>query len=268
MTNLPNLQGPKVIGYGKGTFSIGELIHQDNFTNLDNWVIQIEKKEADLKPEIIIENNTLELFTPLRGCSAWFKNKLKGPITIVYKVICPTSRLCGTDVAVRDINNFWHCQAPLGFDSVLKDPRFDGKFPSYSPMNGYYASTGGGGKVANRTTRFRLYPRVVDGEDVPHIALQDKDENEKYLITPDFEHTIQLVACDDIAQYIVDGEIVYQIKSGDRVSVGLQTPDGMKFSEEIYNSDNFPIYTKGYFGFRMTTCHHIYSDFKVYRLDV
>ena len=63
----------------------------------------------------------------------------------------------------------------------------------------------------------RRYPREVDGKPVEHVALNDKDEQPDYLITPDKVMTVQLVAYDDVIQYIVDGKLNYQIARGDRI---------------------------------------------------
>ena len=111
-------------------------------------------------------------------------------------------------VQPRDINNFWLATDPVDPDRGLFDSdRYTGKFSSYDKMHGYYASTGGGGAVANLTTRMRRYPREVDGKPAEHIALNDKDGQPGYLITPDKVMSVQLVAYDDVVQYIVDGKM-------------------------------------------------------------
>ena len=63
----------------------------------------------------------------------------------------------------------------------------------------------------------RRYPREVDGKPAEHMALNDKDEKPGYLITPDKVMTVQLVAYDDVIQYIVDGKLNYQIRRGDTI---------------------------------------------------
>ena len=50
------------------------------------------------------------------------------------------------------------------------------------------------------------------------MALNDKDGKPGYLITPDKVMTVQLVAYDDVIQYIVDGKLNYQIGRGDKDS--------------------------------------------------
>lgn len=61
----------------------------------------------------------------------------------------------------------------------------------------------------------------------------------------------------------MDGKLVYEITYGD--TVRLKTADG-NFKEVKYTRDRFPAYNEGFFGFRLTTTHHVYSNFRVYRL--
>lgn len=114
----------------------------------------------------------------------------------------------------------------------------------------------------------RRYPRELNGKPADHIALNDKDGKPDYLINPNKSMSIQLVAFDDIIQYVVDGKLVYQIRFGNTIFVERQDENGKTITEEkIYDRDQFPVYNEGYFGFRMVDTHHIYSNFKVYRLE-
>ena len=114
----------------------------------------------------------------------------------------------------------------------------------------------------------RLYPREVDGAPTPHIALNNKDGRHGYLINPDQVMKVQLVAYDDLVQYIVDEKLIYQMKCHDRVSVEERGKDRKARSvKTLYSPDRFPTYKEGYFGFRMVGTHHIYSNFKVFSLD-
>ena len=142
-------------------------------------------------------------------------------MTITYDVICPTHQPPITGVQPRDINNFWMASDPEDPDQGLFDrARYDGAFGSYDKMYGYYASTGGGGaKAANLTTRMRRYPREAGGKPAAHIALNDKDGKAGYLITPNKVMSVQLVAYDDVIQYIVDGKLIYQIAGGDQIQI-------------------------------------------------
>ena len=141
--------------------------------------------------------------------------------------------------------------------------RYDGGFGSYSKMNGYYASTGGG---RNTTTRMRRYPREKDSQSVDHLALKDRDGQREYLIPPGKLMKVQLVAFDDLVQYIVDGKLVYQIAFGDKVTVEKRVNGKKQEGTAVYDADEFPFYQSGFFGFRMVGTHHVYSNFRVYEL--
>ncbi len=258
---------PTIAGYGVDKFEAGKLLYSNDFSNLDDWVVQIQSVEGYPEPYVKAVDNVLDAFLPGRGCTIWNKNKFKGRIAIIYNVFCPEQTADIDGVRVRDINNFWHATGSKANPNLFDDDVYTGAFGTYHQMNSYYASTGGGGgSKGNETTRFRRYPRIVDGKNVDHIALNDKDGKEEYLITPGKIHTVQLVAFDDIIQYIVDGKVVYQIKYGDEVTVETRDNGKIEQHKAVYNEEDFPVYDKGYFGFRMVRTHHLYSDFRVYRL--
>lgn len=261
---------PIVAGYGAETFTIGKLLYETDFSDTENWTLQIqEQKDPNLKERIKIEDGIMDLYMPSMGCTAWLNKKLSGPIAITYEVRCPEETDNGDSIQARDINNFWHCSDPRVFDANLKetDTHYNGGFGSYNEMQGYYASTGGGGHKGNQTTRFRRYPRQRDGADIPHIALNDKDGNPDYLVTPGKWHTIQLVAHDGMAQYIMDGKVFYEIKYGTPITVE-SNKDGKKVAtEQLYTREEFPSYNEGYFGFRLVRTHHQYRNLKIYQLD-
>ena len=257
-------EGPHVLGHGVGLFTAGEVIAEENFETLENWVVQKEDRSGAALAKIGVKDRKLDCFVPGRGCTIWFKKKFKTRVTITYDVLCPTSDPEIGGLRPRDINNFWMCSDPEDPNQGLFDSKkYTGSFKTYGKMHGYYASTGGG-KVSSPTTRMRRYPREVDGKPSRHIALKNKDGRLGYLINPDQVMKIQLVAYDDLVQYIVDGKLVYQMKYDDRISI----EDGKGRSVEgAYAVERFPTYKEGYFGFRMVGTHHIYSNFKVYALD-
>ena len=268
--NKPHIQPtPVVLGDGLERFKIGPEIFRDDFSNLENWVVQIQEKEGFVELSVVARNNTLDCLLPSRGCTVWLKKKLPSRITITYDVICPTPNPPISGVHPRDINNFWMASDPVDPDQGLFDStRYTGAFGSYDKMNGYYASTGGGSNAkANVTTRMRRYPREVDGKPKEHIALNDKDEKPGYLITPDKVMKIQLVAYDDLVQYIVDGKLIYEMSQGDTIQIEDRNEEGNRIkSEGRYDLDRFPVYDEGYFGFRMVGTHHIYSNVRIYSL--
>jgi len=162
----------------------------------------------------------------------------------------------------RDLNVFWHASDPTEEQNELfNSMSYTGKFSSYDKQKGYYASTGGG---ANTTTRFRRYPREEKGVAVQHIALTSRDGDSEYLIQPSRTYTIQLVAADDLIQYLVNGRVVYEIQEGENIQI--QRPDGSTYMT-TYSIEDFPPYTSGWFGFRLLKSHHQFHHFSAYQLE-
>ena len=262
-------KSPSVLGKGLERFQIGKVLHRDDFETLERWVVQIEKNDRFPEPKVVAENGELNCRLPGRGCTIWFKEKLKNRLTITYDVVCPSfpnSDIKSTGLQPKDVNNFWLASDPADPAAGLFDSsRYDGGFNSYHKMNGYYASTGGG---KNTTTRMRRYPREKDGLAVEHIALNSRDGKPEFMIVPDRLMQVQLVAFDDLIQYIVDGKLVYEIAYGDDVTTEkvLQRKKKVR-SVGHYAPEAFPFYREGFFGFRMVGTHHIYSNFRVYELD-
>lgn len=261
-------QEPVVLGHGVGLFKTGGVLFADDFDNAENWIVQLQDRSGPAPAKVGVRDNKLDCYVPGRGCTIWFKKKLKTRVTITYDVVCPTPEQAIEGLRPRDINNFWMCSDPVDPEQGLFDSKkYTGAFKTYDKMQGYYASTGGG-KSTNPTTRMRRYPREVDGMPAPHLALNDKDGRLGYLINPDQVMKVQLVAFDDLVQYIVDGKLVYQMKNDDRVAVEERGEDGGARSVQAsYSPERFPTYKEGYFGFRMVGTHHIYSNFKVYALE-
>jgi hypothetical protein len=259
-------EGPDVLGHGVGLFKVGPLLAHDDFENLDNWVVQVQERSGAESAHVEARDNSLDCLLPGRGCTVWFKKKLSTRVTIIYDVLCPTHEPAIKGVQPRDINNFWMATDSDDPDQGLFDSeRYTGEFSSYDKMHGYYASTGG---RDNQTTRMRRYPREVLGKPVKHVALNDKDERPGYLITPDKVMSVQLVAYDDVIQYIVDGKLNYQIRRGDRIQLEGRDSEGRPVQlDAVYDLDQFPVYAKGYFGLRMVGSHHIYTNFRVYALE-
>ena len=257
--------GPVVLGRGQELFEIGPLLAQDDFEDLGDWVVQVQPGKKAPPARVQVRDNTLDCLVPGRGCTVWFKKKLKTRVTISYDVICPTPEKVTKELMPRDINNFWMATDRDDPEGGLFDAeRYTGDFGAYNKMNGYYASTGGG---KNTTTRMRRYPREVSGTPTAHLALTDKDRKKEFLITPDKKMSVQLVAYDDLIQYIVDGQLVYEAAAGDEIQIETRDGKGKRqFEKAVYDLKKFPTYLEGYFGFRMVGTHHIYSNFRVHAL--
>ena len=257
---------PVVLGRAVERLQVGKLLHRDDFDSLERWVVQIEEKDGFPEPKVAIENGTLDCRLPGRGCTIWYKQKLKNRLAITYEVVCPKLEAGSKSFLPRDVNNFWLASDPVDPVSGLFDAeRYAGDFISYHKMNGYYASTGGG---KNTTTRMRRYPREKEELPAKHIALNDRDGKSEYMISPGKTQRVQLVAFDDLIQYIVDGKLVYEIAYGDDVATEKVLGRRKKQQgNERYDAETFPFYQEGFFGFRMVGTHHIYSKFRVYQLE-
>ena len=256
--------GPVVLGRGVNLFEVGPLVTKDDFENLDRWVVQVEENEDFPEAKVVAREGVLDCLLPGRGCTIWFKEKLKTRMAITYEVVCPEPEEGMRGVAVKDVNNFWLASDRKDGEKGLFDSsRYTGSFPSYNKMSGYYASSGGG---KNTTTRMRRYPREKDGRSIEHIALKERDGQKEFMLTPGKKMKVQLVAFDDVVQYIVDGEVVYEMAFGDEVAVERFRRGERRDGIDDYDDDEFPFYKEGFFGFRMVGTHHIYSKFRVHEL--
>lgn len=256
---------PVVLGYGVGNFRVGKLLAKDNFKTLDDWVVQIEDRGGFPEASVQAKDGTLDCLVPGRGCTVWYREKLPTRIAITYDVVCPTHDPAIRGVEPRDLNQFWMATDPADPEKGLFDEsRYSGKFTDYDKMHGYYASSGG---RKNTTTRMRRYPRSKDGKPVPHVALNEQDNHPGYLIQPNRKMTVQLVAYDDVVQYILDGRLVYQYRQGDSVELEDRDSDG-KIVQRMtqLGPESGVAYREGFFGFRMVETHHVYSNFRVHEL--
>ena len=258
---------PVIVGHTVGRYQVGERLATSDFSDPSEWVVQMEEKRSDHHPEIHFSKGALDVWMPDRGVTIWYRPHLQGPMAIVYRVTAPSTRLLDDveTIMPRDMNVFWNAFDP-GLDgkqhlSPFDSTRFTGAFPSYNKQHGYYASTGGG---YNRTTRFRRYPRSVDGQPAAHIALNERDGDTEYMITPDVTYTMQVVAAGGIVQYIVDGRVVYELQYGDQVAV--EQP-GLSSAQTGYTETSYPAYPGGWFGFRLLKSHHRFTHFSVYSLE-
>ncbi|MGJ8725621.1 MAG: right-handed parallel beta-helix repeat-containing protein [Roseibacillus sp.] len=257
--------GPLVLGRAVNLFEVGPLVTKDDFENLERWVVQVEEREGYPDEKVVAREGTLDCFLPGRGCTVWFKEKLKTRMAITYEVVCPQPEEGMRGVEVKDVNNFWLASDPKDPEKGLFDSsRYTGAFPSYNEMLGYYASSGGG---RNTTTRMRRYPREEDGRLIEHIALKERDGQKEFMLTPGKKMKVQLVAFDDLVQYIVDGQLVYEMAFGDEVAVERFRRGQRSEGTDDYDDYEFPFYREGYFGFRMVGTHHIYSKFRVHALE-
>jgi hypothetical protein len=241
--------------FGSRSFCADALDDPDRF--VENWIVQMSGRDPDIERYARIQDGRLHIHDP-RGATVWFRNELSGPVMITYRVTLPSVPEEGGSFVVRDLNNFWMATAPGG--DLFDDSIYTGDFHTYRKMRGYYASTGGG---KNTTTRMRRYPRAVAGEMAPHAAWTSRDGQSDYLLSPDREILVQLVAYDDIVQYYNNGKLFYEVKLGDPMPTLL---DGGDSGTAVWGEGEYTPYAEGYFGFRSTHSHHVIRDFRVYRL--
>ena len=259
-------ESPVVVGTGKGLIAIGDLLFEDDLDNQQafesNWVIQMNN-QGDFERYARINEQKLEVLDP-SGCTIWFREKLSGPVCITYKVIVSSEKDTGNIICPRDINSFWMAGETGNLENILDTKKYGGNFPAYHGMQGYYASIGGGTvTVNNRTVRMRIYPRVKNNLETEHLALISQDDNPGLKIIPEKEYKIQLTAFYDLIQFIVNEQLVYEIKYNMPITA---TTDNTQFYNSFYSPEKYPVYNEGYFGFRMTHSFHKYYDFKVYGL--
>jgi pectate lyase len=253
---------PVVLGYGANTFKLGPVIHADALDDPDrfaqDWIVQMSARDPDIDRYARIEDGRLHIHDP-RGATVWFRDRLTGPVMITYRVTLPSVPEEDGSFVVRDLNNFWMASSPAGdlFDGAV----YTGDFHTYRKMAGYYASTGGG---KNTTTRMRRYPRAVDGKLASHAGWNALDGQPDYLLRPDREILVQLVAYDDIVQYYNNGKLFYEVKRGDPITTLSDGSDST--GTAVWGEGEYSPYTQGHFGFRSTHSHHVIRDFRVYRL--
>ena len=204
-----------------------ELLYADDFdTDLSSWVI--EQGEGGTA-EII--NGQLDIVDE-KGCTVWFKHKLKSPVMIEYEAIMVDSG--GRRDRVSDLNCFWMAIDPEHPEDIFADTSRNGRFPNYHPLRLYYVGYGGND---NSTTRFRRYPGGGERPMLPEHDLRDQE----YMLRGNTTIKIQLIADGNKIQYWRDGELIYDFV------------------------DDNP-YLEGWFAFRTVRSHLRLDNFKVYRL--
>ena len=207
-----------------------KLIHQDDFSNdLSQWVV--EQMDGGITK---IQNGEL-VVNDAKGCTIWFKQKLKGRIVIEYDAVMVDQG--GKYDRVSDLNCFWMAtdlnQADL-FANGASEKR-GGSFKNYHALRLYYV---GYGANKNTTTRFRRYLGGGERPVLPEHDLTDK----KFLHVANKVIKIKLVADGEKIQYWRNGELVFDV------------------------IDKVP-YTEGWFGFRTVKNHLKIDNFKVYQLS-
>lgn len=162
-----------------------------------------------------------------KGATIWYKNLLKGNISIEYEIWVVDSG--GTYDRISDMNAFWMASDPASPDSLLYR---DGKFSSYDNLQLYYAGVGG---HANTFTRFRKY----HGNGTKPVMKVYTDDN--HLLTGNTFYQVRITIINGIVCYFLNNRLYWKYE------------------------DKHP-YTQGYFGFRTTMSHQKIDNFRVYQI--
>jgi rhamnogalacturonan endolyase len=160
------------------------------------------------------------------GATVWYKNKIAGNIIITYNATVVDAG--GKNDRVSDLNVFWMATNPTS-DNIFQQ---DGKFSSYDNLHLYYAGIGG---HDNTTTRFRKYA----GSDGKKVLKEYTDK--EHMLEGNKKYAIKIIVNNGLVQYFINEKLFWEY------------------------TDASP-YTEGYVGFRTTTSHQIFEDFKVYQI--
>ena len=180
-----------------------KLIFKDTFDGtLDNWIV-----EQQPGGKVFLEDGKL-VIEDEGGCSVWYKERVEAPVLIRYKV------LASSKARVSDINCFWMASEPgHEGDHFYEGHQRTGKFATYDIMQTYYVGMGGN---YNETTRFRRYEGGGKRPLLPEHDLGDPE----FMITPDHEYAIELVAADGKVTYTRDGELLFEYEDAEFLSSG------------------------------------------------
>ncbi len=209
-------------------FVVGNKLAQDDFNHgLAQWRSELEKGGS-----VIARDGALDIDVP-GGCCVWLKQELRGPILIEYSATAVAKG--GPNDRVSDLNCFWMARDPRSPEDIFGTAR-SGRFSDYDQLRCYYVGQGGNN---NSTTRFRRY--IGEKGNRPLLPEHDLSARE-FLLTPNQEQRIQLVAAGPFVGYYRDGR-------------------------RIFAYDDPAPYTAGWFAFRTVTSHLRIRNFRVYRLQ-
>ncbi len=199
-----------------------ELLYRADFSQAlaEDWVVEQQPGGT-----VTLDHGTL-LIADQAGCTVWLKQAFDAPVIIKFKV-----EIEGRG-RVSDLNCFWMASDPTHPDDLFYagHPR-TGKFGSYDNLRLYYVGYGGN---ANTTTRFRRY----DGTGARPLVPSHDLSAPSFMLKGDHVYDIELIAAAGRAQFIRDGEMIFDF------------------------ADPAPL-TRGWFGFRT-----VLSRYRVHSLEV
>ncbi|MDO6802342.1 DUF6250 domain-containing protein [Wenyingzhuangia sp. 1_MG-2023] len=199
-------------------------MYDNTYVNTNHWVV-----EQQPNGHVFFNKNKLEIIDA-KGCTVWFKHKLKAPIMIEYDATVIDKK--GPFDRVSDLNCFWMANDPyLPNDFFKNSENRKGLFENYHNLQLYYVGYGGHN---NTKTRFRKYNGNINRPLRKEHDLSAK----KYMIVPNKKTHITLTVRHNYVSYQRDGEIIFELH------------------------DKSP-YLSGYFGFRTVNSHLLIENFNI-----
>jgi hypothetical protein len=178
-----------------GNVAGAETIHRDDFAaGLEKWIVeQMPGGRVEVRDGVLRIDDEA-------GCTVWFREKLRAPITIHYEA---TVR---ADGRVSDLNCFWMASDPARPENLFAaGHKRTGVFATYDSLRTYYVGYGGN---ANSTTRFRRY----DGSGARPLLPEHDLNDRKFLLEPGRTYRIELRTRDGVAEFLRDGEVIFTFR--------------------------------------------------------
>ncbi len=172
------------------------LLHSDDFSSLDQWVIESEKPA-----NVRVDHGVADIDAPA-GLTLWFRPKLVGPIEIEFDAVAVSHG--GPNDQVSDLNVFWMASNRDG--SAPFPGQRSGKFADYNDLLTYYVGLGGN---RNTTSRFRRY--IGDPVQRPLLPEHDLTAGDAMLV-PNQKQTIVLIADRNTIEYKRDGRTMFRLQ--------------------------------------------------------
>lgn len=169
------------------------VVHADAFADgLARW--SVEQMPGG---RVFVANGRLAI-EDAAGCTVWFREKLRAPVTIRYRAtVSAKSR-------VSDLNCFWMASDPAHpGDLTANGAHRTGKFEDYDRLATYYVGCGGN---ENTTTRFRRY----DGTGAKPLRPEHDLRERRFLLEGDRTYTIEIsVSADGRVRWARDGVVLF-----------------------------------------------------------
>ncbi|MGJ8673847.1 DUF6250 domain-containing protein [Rubritalea sp.] len=219
------LSCPPVVLAGDMVSSERVLIYQDDFdADLSQWVVeQAEGGSVEQHGgELVIDD--------AKGCTVWFKEKLKGAIVIEFEVTMVQAG--GKNDRVSDLNCFWMAIDPKHPENLFGNKNRGGIFRNYDSLRLYYV---GYGANKNTTTRFRRYP----GDGTRPCLPEHDFKIGEFQNTPHEVVKVQITSDGETIEYKHGDIVVFQIKDEEPFTAGWF---GLRTVRNHMRIDNFRVY--------------------------